>query len=133
MNFIRRLFGVRLPAPEAPAQPTRTAPTLRNRPGGLAWIVAKDIRAAAALHGRIVRTTAIGTEGHWLLDPPQEFVALADLTYRGRKYPAGTEVWVTGARDERLIPIANPGDEEQDESRAWLPPVPAATSNRERA
>lgn len=100
------------------------APPLRNRVGGLAWIEAKDIPGAQVLHGRVVCTVAMGADGNWQLDPPQVFIASENLAYRGKVYPAGTEVRVLGARDNRLNPIDAPGDEEQDESARWLPPVP---------
>lgn len=101
-------------------QPTST---LRNKPGGLAWI--KDRGELHGTYGRIVTTVCLSRPGHWLIDPPQEAVARTFLrTTEGRPVLPGDRVLVTAVADAYLEPIRDVGDGEKDESARWLPPVP---------
>jgi hypothetical protein len=49
--------------------------------------------------------------------------------FEGPPIPHPSDRWTTydGISDAILRPVRDPGDDAQDESRAWLPPVPLAT------
>lgn len=115
-NRIRDAFR----KPEPPA-----APTLRNRPGGMAWIRRFDPdTGAGAMAGRVVKTLRVRENGLWEISPQQPWVAAVPLLYEGRILPAGTRYTTVALADELLEPIPEVSDDAKDESLAWLPPVP---------
>jgi hypothetical protein len=82
---------------------------------------------------RIVRTVRITGEDFWLIDPPQAYVCTARSVNLATGIVArpGEIVLVDGIRDASLTPIPSIGDDVQDESSAWLPPVPARALQKE--
>lgn len=100
--------------------------TLRNKPGGMAWIkpYGHDF-GAHVLAGHVVRTMYVTDGNKWEIDPPQPYTITADCTYSGVPLRAGMSVLAIAIADELLEPIRNPGIVEQDESLRYLPPVPA--------
>jgi len=104
-----------------------SGPRLRNKPGGLAMIkVPGDRSGAEQLTGCIVKTVRVNEYGTgWLIDPPQQFTATRDIvSFRPiHTYPKGQTVTMGGLEDEYLEPLREVGDDERDESTAWLPPV----------
>lgn len=128
-NGIRDIFR--------PAPPPPPPPKLRNKPGGLAWIRIVDRGDGAfALNRRVVQTVRADpvSPGFWVIDPPQKFQAqVFMLSMSGGLIPPGAVVDVMGMHDDLLEPIRDVGDEERDESAAWLPPVPAAPKVPEKA
>jgi hypothetical protein len=126
-NTIRDFLGG---YPSAPSKPA-----LRNRAGGLAWINARvdEGDGAVALVNRVVRTVRITGEDFWLIDPPQAYVCTARSVNVATGIVArpGEIVLVDGIRDASLTPIPSIGDDERDESLAWLPPVPTRALQKE--
>ena len=102
-----------------PAPPA--GPTMRNRPGGLAWV-----KGIPELDGRVVTTVRIHSSDFWTIDPPQVYTSQYHRTgINGVKASPGDTVTTIGIVDRCLEPIRDIGDHERDESAAWLPPVPA--------
>lgn len=102
-------------------------PRLRNVAGGLAWIKRFDVESGAgALAGRIVRTVRVVEGDKWVIDPPQDWRTIAAVLYEGYLLPHGTVCTSVAISDDLLEPIPAVGDEERDESAAWLPPVPTS-------
>jgi hypothetical protein len=103
--------------------------TLRNKPGGMAWI-----RGIEELRGRIVTTVSADARGFWVIDPPQRFtVSNFAVTLHGQVVPPGTPAVSVSIVDHCLEPIREVGEGERDESLAWLPPVPTVRKEPERA
>jgi hypothetical protein len=101
----------------------RTRARLRNKPGGLAWIRIKDgSDGSHVLHGRVVTTVRLASDGLWDIEPPQSFFSAYPLcdSY-GTRGPAGTRCDVDGLDDDCLQPIGAPGESEQDETLLWKP------------
>jgi hypothetical protein len=102
-----------------------SAPTIRNKPGGLAWINSKvDMSdGAGALVNRIVRTVRLRHSDMWEIDPPQEYTITCPILHAasGRRFEPGDRAIAMGIRDECLTPIRDIGDDERDESHNWLP------------
>ncbi len=119
MNFtdlVTRIFG---------APPARHPPALKNKPGGLAWIKGLHKHGADAMNGRYVQTLHADREGFWTVDPPQQFVLTeAALDVDGTIGQPGDAVYMVSIHDDHLVPCDDPGADAQDESRAYLPPVP---------
>lgn len=113
-NTIRGLFR---PAP----------PTLRNKPGGMAWIKHYDAFGQRALAGRVVTTVRLTEKGFWLIEPPQSFVVTENVKIMdtGQIFLKGDNPTVVAIVDDLLEPIRDVGEGERDESAAWLPPVPS--------
>lgn len=102
-------------------------PTLRNKPGGMAWIngVIDSGDGARVLVNRVVVTKRLINGDMWEIDPPQRYVATTFTRFsNGVLVHAGDTVTAIGMRDMCLTPIREVGDGERDESLAWLPPVP---------
>lgn len=96
--------------------------TLRNKPGGLAWI--RGLDEAGSLNGQIVTTVRIATGVLWEIDPPLPL----QLTYRlmdvrGRIAEPGDTTFVISIHDSCLVPLKNPGEGARSEERCFQPPV----------
>lgn len=89
---------------------------LRNKPGGLAWI--KNLKTAPHLNGRVVTTVQADAAGFWAIDPVQP-LATKDFVL----FTAELSAWAID--DDHLEPLRDPPHDAADESKAWLPPVPA--------
>lgn len=108
-----------------PAEPTHPT-ALRNKPGGMAYIKSGgECPGAEVLVGRFVTTVRLTDSGLWEISPVLTFRLTGD--YRssdGKIRKAGALVDALAICDSLLEPLRNPGNEERDESLAWLPPVP---------
>ncbi len=105
-------------------------PTLRNKPGGMAWIkpFGQDM-GAGVLAGRVVKTVRLNEHGSWDIEPAQTIICTAWVYFPHIDcygFP-GAQVTYEGLNDEILEPIGNPGYTEKDESLRYLPPVPTST------
>lgn len=115
LQWLRRVIGLR-------------RKPLRNKAGGLAWINAAIDEGAGtdALIGRVVTTVRANEDGFWVIDPPVLFRATGPVhTRKGFSAKGGTLLRVLGMHDASLTPLQDPGEEAQDESLRYLPPVPA--------
>lgn len=136
---LRERFGGTREKNPPPQSPRYSPPpsALRNKPGGLAWIRVRDVGDGAfVLNRRVVKTvcTDAMTPGFWVIDPPQKFQAQCFLpSMSGGLIPPGAEVCVLGMHDDLLEPIRDVGEDERDESVAWLPTVPMGAVAPEKA
>jgi hypothetical protein len=110
---LRRLFGL--------------GPKLRNKAGGMAWI--KHYGAdygADAIAGLAVKTVRLTDGRFWVVDPAPRYT-VGPNGVRGpdgvTAYP-GERVIAIAIADECLEPWKDIGDDAQDESARYLPPVP---------
>jgi hypothetical protein len=107
-----------------------TAPppsTMRNKPGGLARVklAFDEGDGSYAIQGQFVKTVRLDRDSFWVIDPPLEFIVRAyALTSDRRIAKPGAAAIVESMHDDLLEPIREIGDDERDESAAWLPPVP---------
>jgi hypothetical protein len=112
----------------APAKPQAPdPPTLRNRPGGLAWINSSiDCgEGSIALVNRIVRTTALLPDGMWVIEPEQPYVLTKHARFNdGEVFEAGRAVRSIAIKDECLTPMPGITDDETTEEQGFQPPVP---------
>jgi hypothetical protein len=123
---IRRLFGRDVTT--ASFSPS----ALRNKPGGMAWIKGIDHgNGAEQINGRAVLVVRLLNGRIWAIDPPQQFACTEDTLYTRQDVivRAGQTYSVDGVADENLEPWKDVGDDDQDESLSYLPPVPASLSN----
>jgi hypothetical protein len=99
---------------------------LRNKPGGMAWVCAREKGGVETLYGQVVKTISADERGQWLMEPKLVFVTTCPVRFvsTGNHYPAGTTIYLERLHDDSLEPIREVGDGERDESQAWLPPVP---------
>lgn len=106
-------------------------PKLRNKAGGMAWINSKvdEGEGSAALVNRVVKTMRIAHGDFWAIDPPQVYTITSPSRnmISGLRLQPGMRVVSMSIRDECLTPIPGIGDDEQDESLRYLPPVPTST------
>lgn len=95
--------------------------TLRNKPGGLAWISNRD-SASLELRGRIVTTVRCDERAFWMVDPPQSFV-LSDYAVNiyGQIVAPGTLVNLVTISDECLIPIPDAGISDEEVRELYAP------------
>lgn len=109
---------------------TAAPPTLRNKPGGMAWIkpFGQDM-GAGVLAGRIVQTVRLNETGALEIKPAQQVRCTSPTYFAAQKIYAipGDRINFVGLNDDVLEPIGNPGHTEQDESLRYLPPVPTST------
>jgi hypothetical protein len=123
---IRRLLG------RDATQATFSPSALRNKPGGMAWIKGiGNSDGTEQINGRAVRVVCITSGRIWAIDPPQQFTCTSDTHYTRQDViiRAGQTYSVDGVADENLEPWKDVGDDDQDESLSYLPPVPASLSN----
>lgn len=106
-----------------------TGPTLRNKPGGMAWVKAfGHEHGADAMSGSAVRTVAMAQGAFWIVDPPLHYVVgpmAVECVASGVTAMPGQIVRVIAIADECLEPWREVGDDERDESPQWLPEVPS--------
>jgi hypothetical protein len=105
----------------------RSAPKLRNKPQGMAWIKGMSERDGdGALNGRAVKTVRLNEHGMWQIEPAQSYIVTNYCTFLPTGYTAwpGEVVTIIGIPDEHLEPWRESGLDAKDESAAWLPPVP---------
>ena len=111
-------------------EPPPSAPVLRNRVGGMAWIQVKDDMGtgADAMTGRAVKTVAVNAHGLWTIDPVQTYVAAkthrlhnAAVIYKGQ-----TAI-ISGIADSALIPWKEDGVSDS-EVRDLYQPKPERTT-----
>jgi hypothetical protein len=115
MSLIDRIRGFFVkPVPYTP-------PTLRNKPGGLAYV--KGNINLPQLNGRIVKTVRLESGDLWLIDPVQVVANMpAGVRFSDGKTSRGGERGdVTAIADHCLQPLSDPGDEAVDETLLWLP------------
>lgn len=96
-----------------------TGAKLRNKPGGMAWIKGLATGGGAdVLNGRAVKTMSVDARGIWIIQPPQDWTATADIlcTANGHRAFAGQGVRTTGIGDAHLEPWKDLGSDAQDES-----------------
>jgi hypothetical protein len=124
LTHLRRLFG---------RNDTPSVPTLRNKPGGMAWIKPYGREyGAIAIAGQAVRTVRLIGSDMWEIDPQPSYrigpmgVESVQSGVIGRP---GDTAHVTGLSDDLLEPWKDIGDDERDESLSYLPPVPASLVN----
>jgi hypothetical protein len=109
-------------------EPPASAPRLRNRVGGMAWVNARvGDCGAEVLVGRAVKIVALNPSGKWRVDPPQQYIATAPiLTDDGRVALPGDRVLVLGFGDATLAPWKEDGDGVTDAEvrKLYEPPIP---------
>lgn len=121
-------------APTKVEPPADEPPQLRNKAGGMAMIRGVGTGGAEVMDGRVVKTLRVLYGDFWEIDPPQRYVCTTWTRLTGgHLYPPHTSILVVGIRDAALEPLREVGDEERDESAAWLPPVPVVTKAPEHA
>ncbi len=101
-------------------------PKLRNKAGGMAWLVGLAKFGEQTLNGCAVRTVDFDGK-FWRIEPKLPYV-LTETVIDGTgnvRYPGA--VLLVGVLDENLEPWKDIGDGDRDESAAWLPPVPTVT------
>lgn len=101
------------------------SPTLRNKPGGMAWINANvdEGEGSVALVNRIVRTVHAQAGGFWRIDPPQVYTitrsaynAVSSLRVR-----PGDSVLSIAIHDECLTPIPDAGITDEEVRELYSP------------
>lgn len=101
--------------PEQPSQPSK----LRNKPGGMAWIVGIPRGSGTEImNGRAVRTVRVGGDGYWEIEPVQEWLCTKDTLFRDSGCVAlkGQTCETVGIHDCHLEPWKDLGSDAQDES-----------------
>ena len=92
------------------------------KPGELAYVIRSRVNENL---GRIVQVTTINTKWTSAFDQP-----VWNIIPRGPMHSIGLlsggimNVPPIVSRDCHLCPIRDPGEDAQDESTAWLPPIP---------
>lgn len=109
---------------------------LRNKPGGWAMINGNADEGAGteALVNRVVQTVKVANGDFWVIAPAQRYECTRhsfNLASKNAHSP-GDVVTAVAMRDRCLTPLADPGDDVADESRAWLPPVPTGKPEGEK-
>jgi len=102
-------------------------PRLRNRAGGMAWIVGlSNLAGDGVLNGRAAKTVRINEFGVWDIDPPQRYLITRACTFvlSGRTAFPGDVVTISGLADEHLEPWRDMDWSAKDESHRYLPSVP---------
>lgn len=119
MNLLRALLEMILP-------PVVAAPSsLRNSPGGLAWIKAHEGCGTEELIGHVVKTELADPDGFWLVTPEQPFKATKHLTMaNGRTADVGAIVRINRIHDDSLEPIRRIRDSECTEELEFQPTLP---------
>jgi hypothetical protein len=116
LNSIRSLFGRNDPP---------SAPKLRNRPGGMAWIrgVRCEDNGSEVMNGRAVKTVRLDAGGLWVIDPPQEYRLRKTTNYmvQGITAYAGDLVAATAMADEFLEPWKEDGVSESEVRDLYRP------------
>lgn len=94
-------------------------PRLRNKPGGMAFIVRIPANTAGAdqLNNRVVKTLRTNERGLWEIEPYQAFIATANTHFPGTNstYLKGEVVMVCAIADECLEPWKEDEDGVTDE------------------
>lgn len=118
-NKLRERF-----APKKPDIPSGPAP-LRNKAGGLAMIRTRNGCGAESMDGQVVKTVRLAHADFWLLEPSPRYITTSWVRMAdGKVFPPDTVIVVSAIRDDGLEPLPEVSDDAEDESRAWLPPVP---------
>lgn len=121
MNLLSRIASMlrRESRPQAPS-------TLRNRIGGMAWILLKedDGTGSYALHRRIVTTVRLRPDGMWQVDPPQRFMVRQPLLTNHMLFLPGDIAVADGMVDAILEPIPDTGVTEEEVAVLYAPKVP---------
>lgn len=107
--------------PQAPS-----APTLRNKPGGMAWIKSFGHEYGAdAMAGRAVKTVCLNEFGSWRIEPAQEYVltAYAHFMPQGLHGRPGDVMVCAGLGDEYLEPWKDTGLTDEEVRELYAPRV----------
>lgn len=102
-------------------------PTLRNKPGGMAWVnFGKDSTGLDDLQGRFVCTRRLAEGMKWELDPPQDFVASANYRWGSKAVLTGDRVTATAIHDSYLVPIPAQPISDSEVRELYAPKLPEA-------
>lgn len=98
-------------------------PTLRNKPGGIAYVrSAPTGYGAEALNGQIVKTQRINERSTWTIEPELLFVATAPVrTSYGQLVPPGMPVGVSGIEDCFLEPLKGDDIRKEEVDQLYAP------------
>lgn len=97
------------------------------KPGQLAYVAKlmypfdsdSDAKGILDIRGTIVRCVKLDNEQRWILEEPVK----VNVVIYGNAGVLSSRCTITAIADEYLKPWQNPGDDVEDESKAWLPPV----------
>lgn len=100
--------------------------TMRNRPGGLAYIQIPPSyygTGAEDLNGHYVTTKSLNASGRWVVEPQQSFIAARDCRLNGVPVSRGEPICVFGINDSYLIPVPDTGITEEEVTALYEPGV----------
>jgi hypothetical protein len=97
--------------------------TLKNRPGGMAWVQSDRLHSGAErLLNSAVKTVSVDEHGMWRIEPVLGYVATAAQRFPdGSTYIAGDLVLITGMHDSALEPWKESGVTTEEVTSLYAP------------
>lgn len=100
-----------------------SAPPLRNKAGGMAWVKSGELHAGAeTLGGAAVKTVCVNERGMWQIEPHLGYIATANQRFPdGTVYLRGEAVIICGLHDSALEPWKDDGITDSEVRELFAP------------
>jgi hypothetical protein len=101
----------------------RGKPSLRNKPGGMAWVQSDGLHSGAErLRNAAVKTLSVRENGMWRIEPPLGYIATHPQRFAdGTLYAPGDVIVIGAIHDSALEPWKDTGLTESEVRDLYAP------------